>query len=215
MKQNYTDINIVLDRSGSMESVKDDTIGGFNAFLNSQKAVSGEATITLVQFDNEYQTVYRAISLERAQPLDNTTFVPRGSTALLDAIGRTVVETGRRLADLSEDSRPDKVIFVILTDGFENASREYDNHRINDMIQNQRDNYKWEFVFLGANQDAIATAGNMGIQAANAMTYAANSVGTALAFEAVADNIAQYRQNAAPSPAFSQIDRDNQKKAGA
>jgi len=215
MKANYTDINIVLDRSGSMENVKSDTIGGFNSFLSQQKAVDGEATITLVQFDDVYETVYKAVPLNEANPLNNDTFVPRGMTALLDAIGRTIVETGRRLASMNEDQRPDKVVFVILTDGLENASREHDKHRINEMIQHQRDVYKWEFVFLGANQDAIATADSMGISQANALTYAANAVGTQLAFDAVARNVMAYRQNIAPSASFSEEDREEQKKSGA
>ncbi len=215
MKENYTDINIVLDRSGSMESVKSDTIGGFNSFLSQQKSVDGEATITLVQFDDIYETVYKAVPLSDAKSLNNDTFVPRGMTALLDAIGRTILEAGNRLASLNEDQRPDKVIFVILTDGQENSSREYDKHRINEMIQHQRDVYKWEFIFLGANQDAISTADSMGIAQANALTYAANAVGTQKAFDAVARNIVAYRQNIAPSASFSDDDREEQKQSGA
>lgn len=215
MKENYTDINIVLDRSGSMEQVKSDTIGGFNSFLNEQKAVEGEATITLVQFDDVYEEVYKAAPLSEAKPLDNETFVPRGWTALLDAIGRTIIETGKRLATMKEADRPENVIFVILTDGLENASREFDRQRISEMISHQRDVYKWEFVFLGANQDAIATAGDMGITQANALTYAANPAGTQAAFGSVAKNVAAYRMKVAASPAFSEEDREIQKKSGA
>jgi hypothetical protein len=215
MKKDYTDINIVLDRSGSMESIKSDTIGGFNSFLNEQKKVAGEATITLVQFDDIYEEVYKAIPLSNAPLLNNDTFIPRNTTALLDAIGKTIVQTGNRLAAMSEDNRPEKVIFVILTDGLENASHEYKIEQINRMISHQRDVYKWEFVFLGANQDAIATASQMGISQANALTYAANTIGTQKAFDAVAYNIAAYRANIAPSASFSDEDREEQKKAGA
>lgn len=215
MKKDYTDINIVLDRSGSMESIKSDTIGGFNSFLNEQKKVAGEATITLVQFDDIYEEVYKAIPLESAPLLNNDTFIPRNTTALLDAIGKTIVQTGKRLAAMNEDVRPEKVIFVILTDGLENASREYRIEQINQMISHQRDAYKWEFIFLGANQDAISTASQMGISQANALTYAANTIGTQKAFDAVAYNVAAYRANIAPSASFSEEDREEQKKAGA
>ena len=215
MKKDYTDINIVLDRSGSMESIKSDTIGGFNSFLNEQKKVAGEATITLVQFDDIYEEVYKAIPLESAPLLNNDTFIPRNTTALLDAIGKTIVQTGKRLAAMNEDVRPEKVIFVILTDGLENASREYRIEQINQMISHQRDAYKWEFIFLGANQDAISTASQMGISQANALTYAANTIGTQKAFDAVAYNVAAYRANIAPSASFSDEDREEQKKAGA
>jgi hypothetical protein len=215
MKENYTDINIVLDRSGSMETVKSDTIGGFNAFLNEQKAVEGKATITLVQFDDIYEEVYKAVNISEAKPLDDQTFVPRGWTALLDAIGRTIIDIGKRLASMKEDERPANVIFVILTDGLENSSREFNSQQISEMIKHQRDVYKWEFVFLGANQDAIVTAGNMGITQANALTYAANPAGTQAAFGSVARNVAAYRMGVAASPAFSDEDREIQKKSGA
>lgn len=215
MKENYTDISIVLDRSGSMESIKDDTIGGFNSFLSEQKKVPGAATITLAQFDDVYETVYQAIDLQAAPLLNDQTFVPRGTTALLDAIGRTINETGKRLAAMAESNRPAKVIFVILTDGHENASREFSMPQINEMIRRQRDTYSWEFVFLGANQDAIASAGQMGIQAANAMTYAANKVGTEAAFYSVAKKMTAVRMNQAASMAFDEEDREAQRKAGA
>ena len=214
MKQNYTHISVVLDRSGSMASVVDDTIGGFNSFLEEQKKVEGLGTLTLVQFDNVYEVVNNFIDLKQIRPLTRETFQPRGSTALLDAIGRTINETGRRLGELAERERPDKVVFVILTDGEENSSREFNNQQINDSITHQRDVYKWEFVFLGANQDAISTASQMGISTQNAMTYAANSAGTQAAFSAVSRNLAGYRMNAAPSSAFAAEDYEAQKKAG-
>lgn len=214
MKKGYTDISIVLDRSGSMDSVKLDTIGGFNSFLKAQKGVPGEATITLVQFDDIYEVVYEGIRLQDAPLLNDQTFVPRGTTALLDAIGRTINATGKRLATLPETERPEKVIFVILTDGYENASREFKVEQINDMIRHQRDVYAWEIVFIGANQDAITSASQMGIQAANALTYAANTVGTQQAFSSLTQNIAAYRTNQKLDMSFSQEDREKQKNAG-
>lgn len=215
MKQGYTDINIVLDRSGSMSSVKRDTIGGFNQFLQEQQAVPGESTITLAQFDNIYEIIYDAAKLSEAEPLTDATFVPRGSTALLDAIGRTIYNTGERLSALPEDQRPDKVVFVILTDGEENSSREYSADRINEMISHQRDVYKWQFVFLGANQDAITTASKIGIHAHAALTYAANATGVAAAFGSASKRLASYRARAAEQMEFTDEDREKQSNAGA
>lgn len=215
MKQNYTDINIVLDRSGSMDTVKDDTIGGFNAFLKAQQEAPGEATITLAQFDDVYEVVYQTINIKDAKPLNSATFVPRGSTALLDAIGRTINEVGAKLSKLSEDQRPAKVVFVILTDGHENASKEFTRAGIDQMIKHQRDFYAWEFVFLGANQDAIAAAKQIGIQAANALTYAANAQGTSEAFGSVSKNLINYRSGVVQDMSFDEDDRKKQKQSGA
>jgi uncharacterized protein YegL len=214
MKPRYTDISIVLDRSGSMESVRSDAIGGFNAFLADQQGTGGAATITLVQFDNIYEVVYSAIPLTDARPLDNSTFVPRGSTALLDAIGRTVHATGKRLETMAEDRRPEKVVFVILTDGLENASQEFTAQKVNDMISHQRDVYKWEFVFLGANQDAITTAANLGIHASHSLTYAANRDGVKMAFRSLSKHLAGYRTGVSAQVEFSDEDREQQRKAG-
>jgi hypothetical protein len=214
MKTGYTDISIVLDRSGSMESVRSDTIGGFNTFLDDQRESGGEATITLAQFDNIYEVVYSAIPLADANRLDNSTFVPRASTALLDAIGRTIQDTGRRLAAMAEDQRPEKVVFVILTDGLENASNEFTAQKVNEMISHQRDVYKWEFVFLGANQDAITTAANLGIRAANSLTYAANSEGVERAFRSMSKKLVEYRAGVSAQVEFDEEDREEQRKAG-
>lgn len=215
MKPNYTDITFVLDRSGSMETVRDDTIGGFNAFLATQKATPGEATVTLAQFDTIHDTIYEAKPLHEALPLTRDTFVPRGSTALLDAIGMNINRTGARLAAMREEDRPSKVVFVIVTDGHENSSREFARPAILEMISKQREAYKWEFVFLGANQDAIAAGASIGISAASSMSYAANSAGTIKAFASTARTVAQYRTGATQDTSFSEQDREEQRKAGA
>ena len=214
MKDNYTDINIVLDRSGSMESVKADTIGGFNTFLKEQQDAPGEASFTLVQFDNVYEIVHRGVTIKQVEPLTDKTFVPRGSTALLDAIGRMIKEAGKRLGDMPEDQRPAKVIFVIVTDGQENASNEFTTSQISDMIQHQRDAYKWEFVFLGANQDAISSAASIGVSAANALSYAANASGVRGAIRSLSSNVIAYRSSAVVDCAFTKADREEQRKAG-
>lgn len=214
--KNKTDITIILDRSGSMESVKADTIGGFNNFLGEQQKVEGEASLSLVQFDDQYEVVYEDKAIRAADRLTEATFQPRGSTALFDAVGRTINSTGQRLALTAEADRPDKVLFVIMTDGFENASREFTAAQISEMINHQRYIYKWEFMFIGANQDAVLSAKEIGIPAAASLTYAANSEGTQVAYSQLAGKIKEYRLSAdAKSLNFNDEDRARQKKAGA
>jgi len=214
--KNKTDITIILDRSGSMASVKDDTIGGFNNFLGEQQKVEGEASLSLVQFDDQYEVVYEDQDIMRAAPLTDRTFQPRGSTALFDAVGRTINSVGRRLAALAEAERPDKVLLVVMTDGFENASTEFTAAGVSELINHQRNVYSWEFMFIGANQDAVLSAREIGIPAAAALTYAANSEGTQVAYGMVAEKIANYRlSNAKQALEFNDEDRERQRKAGA
>ena len=214
--KNKTDITIILDRSGSMASVKDDTIGGFNNFLSEQQKVEGEASLSLIQFDDQYEVVYEDKDIQVAAPLTEATFQPRGSTALFDAVGRTVNSIGRRLAALPEEMRPDKVLVVIMTDGFENASREFNAAAVSEMINHQRNVYSWEFMFIGANQDAVLSAREIGIPAAAALTYAANSDGTEIVYGMVAEKISNYRlSNNKESLEFNEEDRERQRKAGA
>lgn len=177
-RADLTDITLVLDRSGSMQSIKQATIEAFNGFLSSQKSGAGIAQMTLVQFDDQYEIVYQTMPIHQARELTEQSYQPRASTALLDAMGRTIVATGERLRKLPEDQRPGMVIFVTLTDGYENASQEYTLQRVNELIREQRDKYSWQFIFLGANQDAIATAAQMGVDAAQAMTFSASESGT-------------------------------------
>lgn len=217
MKKDHTDITIVLDRSGSMAAVADDTIGGFNRFLNDQKGAPGTADITLHQFDDRFETPIKGLDVKTCPELTGSTFVPRGNTALLDAIGRAIGDTGARLSVLLEQDRAEKVVVVIITDGHENASHEYNQPKVFEMINHQRDKYKWEFVFLGANQDAIKAAANLGVSAANAMTYAHNAAGTSKAFQATSANLCRARGVSGQSVnmAYSEKDREEQKKAGA
>jgi hypothetical protein len=215
MRQDLADLTIVLDRSGSMSAVKADTIGGFNTFLRDQQQVPGDARLTLVQFDTEYEFVHRGAPIRDVPPLNDTTFVPRGGTALLDAVGRAINEAGARLAAIPEADRPGKVIFVILTDGGENSSTEYTRDRVFQMISHQREKYAWEFVFIGANQDAIAAGQSLGIAKGSSMTYAANAVGTQSAFASTSNNLRSYRTGLTPDAAFTDDDRKKQADAGA
>ena len=177
MKNHYSEIAFVLDRSGSMESCREAAIEGFNSFLQEQQRTEGLAKLTLILFDDEYLVPIDALPVAEILPLDNDSYVPRGSTALLDAIGRTIDELGARLAALPEQDRPMQVIVAILTDGLENSSQNYTWQQIADAIKQQSEQYRWTFLFLGANQDAIATAAQMNITAANAAAYVADAAG--------------------------------------
>jgi uncharacterized protein YegL len=188
-----TDITVVLDRSGSMASTRDDAMNGFNALVADQKRVPGEAGLSLVQFDDQYQVDYSERPMSLVPELTPDTYQPRGSTALLDALGRTIDDIGSRLAARSEAARPDKVVVVTITDGQENASRTFNAAAVSAKIAHQRDVYKWEFIFVGSNQDAIMTAGRMNIPAAQALSYRAGSRGTRAAFDAVADMLSAER----------------------
>lgn len=192
--QSLTEIVIVLDRSGSMESLKLATIEAFNAYVNSQRQGPGTAQLSLVQFDDQYEPVMTGVPIAQVAALTPLTYQPRGSTALFDAIGRTISETGWRFSRLPESQRPGTVLFVIQTDGYENSSRQYTSAQINAMIAEQRDKYSWQFVFLGANQDAICSAAQFGIGASSALTYGANHAGTMAAFAGLAKQTTRHRE---------------------
>jgi uncharacterized protein YegL len=177
MQSDLTYIAYILDRSGSMQPLAGDAIGGFNAFLSSQQAQPGRAHFTLVLFDHEYLVPVTHMDIAQVSPLDSQSYVPRGQTALLDAIGRTIDEVGQQLAATPEEQRPSKVIVAIFTDGLENASRRYTHAQISAMIRRQQEVYSWEFLFLAANQDAVASAAKLSIPAANAMNFAATPTG--------------------------------------
>lgn len=173
-----TEIIAIIDRSGSMASIVKDAIGGFNTFLADQKTVPGEARMTLALFDDKFEYLYAGKPLVEAEPLTDKTFVPRGGTALLDAIGRTLNEQGARIKG---DGWAEKVIVCILTDGGENQSCEFRQVQIKTMVKHAEE-HGWSFVFLAANQDAFAAGASYGISAAHTMAFAANAVGTQSAY---------------------------------
>ena len=160
MRTDLTDITMVVDRSGSMESIQSDAEGGVNSFIDQQKQEPGEALLTLVQFDTDYEFVHTGRPIKQVTPFN---LVPRGATALLDAIGRAISETGARLAAIEETQRPGLVAFVIVTDGAENSSNEFTRNKIRAMIERQQSVYNWQFTFLAANQDAFSEGASMGI----------------------------------------------------
>lgn len=174
MQPNYTHMIFVLDRSGSMHAMLMDTIGGFNRLIEDQKKLTGECTVSLHQFDDRYETVYQTVPLDMVEPRTPHNFVPRGGTALLDAVGRAVVNEGVILTAMAESRRPSKVVLVILTDGEENSSKEFNLNKVREMLTEQQERYNWEVMFLGSSLDAISVASRMGIRAGNAASYGAN-----------------------------------------
>lgn len=178
MKDNLTELVFILDMSGSMSSLANDTIGGFNSMLESQKAEPGEANVTTVLFDHDYILLHDHVSIANVKPLTSKEYSPRGTTALLDAIGRTVNSVGARLAATPEEERPSRVVVAITTDGYENSSREFTKSKIKEMIEHQQTKYSWVFMFLGANMDAISEAASLGIGSDFARTYSATHEGS-------------------------------------
>lgn len=206
MNENLTEIVCVLDRSGSMETIQQDAIGGFNQFLTEQQEQEGDARMTVVLFNHGYRILHDGADIQGVEPLSSETYRPGGTTALLDAVGRTIDDVGERLAETPEEGRPSKVIFVILTDGMENASQEYDYNRVKEMVGHQSDVYNWEFIFLGANIDAVAVAGSLNIKASHAVNYSADSLGTSEAFGKVRYAVSTYRHSGAVAADWKDAD---------
>lgn len=207
MDANYTDITIILDRSGSMFSIKPDMEGGLNTFIEEQKKVEGKCLVTLHQFDYDYDTVFENKTLTETPKI---VIHPRGGTALLDAIGKTIDNLGSRLKKMSESERPGKVIVMIITDGEENSSSKFNKSQINEMISHQQEKYNWQFIFLGANQDAIEEASSLGILRSNAMTFAYSGLGAQASMNSVSNNIGAYRSGTVLSASFTPEDRKTQ-----
>jgi hypothetical protein len=176
-----------------MGGLESDTIGGFNAMLEKQKAVDGTCLITTVLFDNNYELLHDRIDIKAVSPITEKEYFVGGSTALLDAIGRTIHKIGNAQKQTAEDYRAGKVMFVITTDGMENTSREYSYEKVKSMVEHQKEKYGWEFIFLGANIDAVETAGQFGIDPTHAADYHADHLGTALSYDAVGAAILSYR----------------------
>lgn len=194
MKRSLTEIIFLLDRSGSMGGLEKNTINGFNAFIESQSQVDGETTVTAVLFDDEYEIIWNGIAANKATLTDKEYYV-RGSTALLDAVGKTILDVGYRLSKRSEEKRPGKVIFVITTDGMENSSREFTYEKIKDLIKHQQEKYNWEFIFLGANIDAAIEAGNLGIDRSNAYNFEASETGVETMYNVVCEAVFEKRMS--------------------
>ena len=198
MKKNLTEIVFILDRSGSMAGLEADTIGVFNAMIEKQKAEPGQALVSTVLFDSEIQVIHDRVPLEKIPPLTEKEYSVRGCTALLDAVGGAIHHIGNVHKYAREEDRPEKTLFVITTDGMENASRRYSYDRVRAMVRRQQEKYGWEFLFLGANIDAAEEAGRFGIRPECAADYHADSKGTAVVYESVCQAVHQVRSCAAP-----------------
>lgn len=209
---NTTEIICVLDRSGSMSSIKAASIEGFNTFLQDQKEEEGEAFISVHLFDDQFETLQERVAIKDAQELNEGNFVPRGMTALYDAVCKTINETNGAHALLAEDERPSKVLFIILTDGDENSSREYSSENLKQLVQEQTDK-GWAFVYLAANQDAVETAQSMNISASNAMNFSASDSSSKALYSSLSNKTKMYRSMSsvqARSASLNLFDADEQ-----
>jgi uncharacterized protein YegL len=212
MKTNITELVFILDRSGSMAGLESDTIGGFNAMLKKQKEEPGEVAVTTVLFDDKYELLHDRIDIRGIRPITEKEYFVRGSTALLDAIGHTISKIANVQKQTSEEHRADKVMFVITTDGMENASREYTFEKIRSMVEKQKEKYGWEFIFLGANIDAISTAASFGISADRAANFVSDSAGTNLNFKVVSEAVSAFRACSLSDDWKEEIDKDFERR---
>ena len=198
MKKNLTELVMILDRSGSMSGLESDTIGGYNSMLKKQRETEGEVLVSTVLFDGISEVLYDRVPLDKMPEMTDKEYYVRGNTALLDAVGGAIHHIGNVHKYAREEDRPEKTIFVITTDGMENASRSYTYDQVKQMVERQKEKYGWEFLFLGANIDAIETAGRFGIRADRAANYHSDRRGTALNYEVLADTVCEMRACAAP-----------------
>lgn len=193
MKKNLTELVFILDRSGSMAGLESDTIGGFNSMIKKQKHEDGEALISTVLFDNVSEVIHDRVDVQKIHPMTGKDYYVRGCTALLDAVGGAIRHIRNVHKYAREEDRPEKTMLVITTDGMENASREYSYEKVRRMIENQKEKYGWEFIFLGANINAAKEAARFGIDADHAADYHADSQGTAVVYEAMSEAVCCFR----------------------
>ena len=215
MKKNLTELVFILDRSGSMAGLEADTIGGFNAMIGKQKKEAGEAYVSTVLFDNVSEVVHDRVSLEKIESMTREQYYVRGCTALLDAVGGAIHHIGNVHKYAREEDRPEKTLFVITTDGMENASRQYTYDKVRAMIQRQKEKYGWEFIFLGANIDAAKEAARFGIDEDRAANYHADCKGTAVIYEAMSDAVCCLRAGRPMSKDWKRsVDEDYHNRSG-
>jgi len=213
METNITELVFILDKSGSMSGLEGDTIGGYNAMLSKQQKEPGEAIVTTVLFDDNYELLHDRINIKGIRPITEKEYYVGGYTALLDAIGKTIQKISNVQKHTSEDQRADKVVLVITTDGMENASREYTYAMIKKMVERQKEKFGWEIIFLGANIDAIDTAARFGISADRAANYHADGEGTRLNYEALSQVVSEVRANRPVADSWkAEIDEDFQRR---
>ena len=194
MKKGLTEIVFILDRSGSMGGLEKDTIGGYNSMIAKQKTEEGEAVISTVLFDNETEVLHDRVPLSKVEPITEKEYFVRGSTALLDAVGGAIHHIGNVHKYAREEDVPEKTLFIITTDGMENSSREYTYDKVKKMVERQKEKYHWEFIFLGANMDAVSVANNFGVDRNHAVTYECDGAGTALNYKVMSKMVSRARK---------------------
>ena len=213
MKKGLTEIVFILDKSGSMSGLEADTIGGYNSFLERQKKEEGEAYVSTVLFSDTNSVIHDRVPISKIEPMNDKQYSVGGCTALLDAIGGAIKHIGNVHKYAREEDRPEKTVFVITTDGQENSSRVYDYEKIKKLVKKQQEKYGWEFIFLGANIDAITEAGRLGIASNRAVCYECDGVGTMLNFECMSESIANFRMaKAMPENWKEKIEKYHSKK---
>ena len=193
MRKGLTEVVFILDRSGSMSGLEADTIGGFNSMIAKQKKEEGEAYISTVLFDDTCEVLYDRVPVNKVEPMNDNQYYVRGCTALLDAIGGAIHHIGNVHKYAREEDRPEKTLFIITTDGMENASRQYSYEKVKEMVERQKEKYGWEFLFLGANIDAIDVAGKFGIDSNRALNYVSDHKGTQLNYEVLNKTVSEFR----------------------
>lgn len=208
-----TELVFILDRSGSMSGLEKDTIGGFNSMIEKQKREDGQALVSTVLFDNESVVIHDRLPLDRVPPLTEGEYCTRGCTALLDAVGGAIHHIGSVHKYARKEDVPEKTLFIITTDGYENASRRYDYEKVQKMIQHEKEKYGWEFLFLGANIDAAAEAKRFGISEDRAVTYKCDAAGTALNYDVISEAVCHVRASRPLDACWkSRIDEDVKKR---
>ena len=213
MKKNLTELVFILDRSGSMAGLEKDTIGGFNAMIEKQKGEPGEALVSTVLFDNVSEVIHDRVDIQKIEPMTRQEYYVRGCTALLDALGGAIHHIGNVHKYAREEDRPEKTLFVITTDGMENASRHYSYEKVRAMITRQKEKYGWEFLFLGANIDAAREAARFGISADRAANYNADAQGTEVIYRAVSETVCNFRASRPVAADWKRnIDEDYRKR---
>lgn len=201
---NITELVFILDRSGSMAGLEKDTIGGFNSLISKQKKEEGQAYVSTVLFDDRTEVIYDRVEINKVEPMTDSQYYVRGCTALLDAVGGAINHIKNVHKYARPEDVPEKTMFIITTDGLENASRQYSLKDVKGMIEKMQEKYNWEFLFLGANMDAVEVAGNLGIKAGRAVTYECDSVGTAVNFKAL-DKVISCARKAYSSGAMREV----------
>ncbi len=210
--RDLTDITIILDRSGSMQSIKEAAIKGFNSFLKEQQKSETDAVLTLVQFDHEYEVVFESVAIKDVKKLNHKTFSPRGTTALLDAIGVTINNVKNRIKLLKDESKPENVLIVVITDGYENASNKFTREKIFKKISKREKKDNWKFVFIGTNQDAISVGRSYGIAKERSLSFASDGKGTVDAFQSMSKRVYMFREKMNHDLEFLKEDRKIQKR---